>query len=96
MDAVPRLNAGTEVCRAEQRSVAKGQAESMLYLCLLIIEDCNLPLQSQFSRILIVQRVDEVREDWRHKVSAAGRGDTQISKGKAFLFCFVYSKKEKL
>lgn len=61
----------------------------MLYLCLLIIEDYNLPLQSQFSRILIVQRVNEVREDWRHKVSAAGRGDTQISKGKAFLFCFV-------
>lgn len=59
----------------------------MLYLCLLIMEDCNLPLQSQFSRILIVQRVNEVREDWRHKVSAAGWGTHRFQREK--LFCFV-------
>lgn len=46
-----------------------------------------MPLQSQFSRIWIVQRVNEVREDWRHEVSAAGRGTHRFQREK--LLCFV-------
>lgn len=58
--------------RSAERLCGKGSGCTMPYLCLLITEYCNLPLQSQFSRILILQQVNEVREDWRHKVSAAG------------------------
>lgn len=66
------------------------QLKVMPYLCLLIIADCNLPVQPQLSRILILQRVNEVREGWRHKVSAAGWGTADF-KGKSFfvLFCLL-------
>lgn len=67
----------------------------MLYLCLLIREDCNLLLQSQFSWILILQRVNEVREGWRHKVSAAGQGTHRFQREKHFfvLFCLLLEAK---